>query len=102
MVMQYASLFRVLLFVSVINLTSFNVNAQNYLLPSIGINALPADNDTVCDIPLRLDYDFDNAGFVVSDAVPDFNLFDLNGDSLNLKTACETGKPVLLITCSFT
>ncbi len=102
LIMQYSSIFKASLLILIINLTYINVNAQINLLPSIGIDFLPADNDSVCDIPLRLDYDFDNAGFVVSDAVPDLNLFDLNGDSLNLKTALETGKPVLLITCSFT
>src|SRR5438128_1385262 len=80
----------------------FSVSSQPQLKPSIGLTALPNDGDSVCDIPLRLGGNFDALGFQISDTVPDFTLYEFNGDSLNLKTALQSGKPVLLVTCSYT
>jgi hypothetical protein len=70
-------------------------------LPSIGLNGIPNDTDTVCSIPLYTG-SFSNSGFQNGDTVPDFTLYDINGDSVNLTSALQTGKPALLIAGSYT
>ncbi|PCJ87023.1 MAG: hypothetical protein COA57_05460 [Flavobacteriales bacterium] len=74
--------------------------AQN-LNPSIGIGALPNDADSVCNIPLYLG-DYDSSGLQAGDTAADFTLYDLNGDSLNLATELQKGKPILLVAGSYT
>lgn len=72
------------------------------LLPSIGIEQLPADEDDICDIPLRLDINFAVIGLQNGDAFNDFTFYTIEGDSVNLRATLELGKPVVLITCSYT
>ncbi len=71
------------------------------LLPSIGIGALPADTDSICTITPYLGA-FAASGFHPGDTVPDFTLYDVNGDSVNLATELQAGLPVLLISSSYT
>src|SRR5688500_9836539 len=75
--------------------------AQLNLLPSIGIGALPSDNDPVCYIPWYLG-SFHTSGLQAGDTAYDFTLYNLNGDSLNLKDALSKGRPVLLVNGSYT
>lgn len=75
--------------------------AQPSLLPSIGIGALPSDNDSVCYIPWYLG-SFYTSGLQAGDTAYDFTLYNLNGDSLNLATALNNSRPVLLIAASYT
>ncbi len=80
---------------------SFQLTAQPNLLPSIGIGALPSDNDSVCYIPWYLG-SYYTSGLQAGDTAFDFTLYNLNGDSLNLETALSNGRPVLLIAASYT
>lgn len=80
---------------------NFQLTAQPNLLPSIGIGALPSDNDSVCYIPWYLG-SFYTSGLQAGDTAFDFTLYNLNGDSLNLETALSNGRPVLLIAASYT
>jgi hypothetical protein len=75
--------------------------AQPSLKPHIGQRNIPADTDTICRIPLYLG-GFDASGLDVGDTAYDFTLFDANGDSLNLATVLSQGKPILLISSSYT
>ncbi|MEO5673210.1 MAG: T9SS type A sorting domain-containing protein [Chitinophagales bacterium] len=89
-----------LLLVHLVTVHGFSGSAQPG--PSIGVYSLPGDADLVCTIPLRTGGNFDLLGYQISDTVPDFTMFDINSDSVNLKTALQSGLPVLLITCSYT
>ncbi|MBK5284397.1 MAG: T9SS type A sorting domain-containing protein, partial [Bacteroidia bacterium] len=77
------------------------VTSFGQLHPSIGIGALPNDNDSVCPIPLYTG-SFDNSGYHNGDTVPDFTLYKPNGDSVNLATELQSGTPVLLVTGNYT
>ncbi|BDS11753.1 T9SS type A sorting domain-containing protein [Aureispira anguillae] len=70
--------------------------AQPTLQPSIGIGALPNDNDTICAFP-TFTGNFDAVGYAIGDTVPDFTLYTTNGTPVNLQTVLAQGKPVLLI-----
>ncbi len=79
----------------------FTTAAFGQTQPGIGLNALPADSDSICPIPVYTG-SFDNTGYTVSDTVPDFTLYDLNGTAYNLSTLLQSGTPVLLISSSLT
>ncbi|MCY7409022.1 MAG: T9SS type A sorting domain-containing protein [Chitinophagales bacterium] len=72
------------------------------LLPSIGIDHLPANDEDICDIPLRLGTNFAEMGLQIGDSFSDFTFYTIDGDSVNLKSTLEAGKPVVLITSSYT
>jgi hypothetical protein len=72
------------------------------LLPTIGLDNLPGNSEDICDIPLRLNPNFAFQGVQIGDAFTDFTFFNINGDSVNLEATLELGKPVVLITCSYT
>jgi hypothetical protein len=86
-----------MILVSIVLLVSVSVSAQ--LLPSIGLNAEPADNNPICAEPI-FNGSFSQSGFQKNDFVPDFKLYDLNGDSLVLSQKLQSGRPVLLISSS--
>lgn len=94
--MRLFSIFFALFFILI-----YNIIAQPTLKPSIGLNSLPADADSVCDIPWYLG-SFFTSGLQKNDTAYDFKLYDLNGDSLVLSSALNTKKPVLLIAGSYT
>jgi len=71
------------------------------LLPSIGLNTLPPDTTKICTIPLYQG-SFYASGYQKGDTVPDFKLYNLNGDSMILSNELAGGKPVLLIAGSLT
>ncbi|MES2681247.1 MAG: T9SS type A sorting domain-containing protein [Bacteroidota bacterium] len=85
----------VLLFI----LSLLQVKAQ--LLPSIGLNTIPANSASICAEPFYSG-NFYSSGYQQGAAVPDFKLYSLNGDSLVLSQALAGGKPVLLIAGSLT
>jgi hypothetical protein len=78
-------------------LVSVSLNAQ--LLPSIGLNFEPADSNPICNEPI-FNGSFSQSGFQKNDFVPDFKLYNLNGDSLVLSQKLQSGRPVLLISSS--
>src|SRR6187551_3614807 len=84
-----------------IMLLSIITDAQPVLKPSIGLNALPSDNDNICNEPLFLG-SFFSSGLQAGDTAYDFTLFDMNGDSLHLADLLNQGKPVLLVAGSYT
>jgi hypothetical protein len=71
------------------------------LKPSIGIGPLPADTTSICTIPWYLG-SFSASGLQVGDTAADFTLYDVNGNPFNLGTALASGKPVLLVSASYT
>ena len=79
----------------------FGKFAEGQLLPSIGLNAMPADNASLCNIPWYLG-SFYTSGLSEGSFAHDFKLYDVNGDSLVLSQKLATGKPVLLIAGSLT
>jgi hypothetical protein len=71
------------------------------LLPSLGLNTLPANSATICQAPWYLG-SFYASGIQAGNSVPDFKLYDLNGDSLVLSNELAANKPVALIAGSLT
>jgi len=81
-----------------------NSMAQVTLKPSIGLNSLPGDSTVICYIPTYIDPDgtFDTPGLHVGDTVPDFKLYTVDGDSMQISDLLKDGKPVLLVGGSYT
>ena len=77
------------------------INCFGQLHPSIGIGALPNDNDSVCPIPVYTG-SFNTSGYQEGDTVADFTLYKPNGDSVNLAAELQSGTPVLLVTGNYT
>jgi hypothetical protein len=78
--------------------------AQPVLKPTIGLSALPADNDPVCSIPVYNDPsgDFSASGFFVGDTIPHFQLYDRNGVAYDIAQILSQNKPVLLVAGNLT
>ena len=77
------------------------VMAQPALLPSIGIGALPADSDPICPLPFQTP-PITSCGRPEGEQAADFTLFDVDGNAFNLESALLQGKPVLVISSSYT
>jgi hypothetical protein len=78
------------------------VLAQGPLLqPSIGISSAPSASDSICPIPVYTG-DYDTTGYMQGDTIPDFTLYKLNGDSVNMLAELQAGLPVLLVSGSYT
>ncbi|MDW8393006.1 MAG: T9SS type A sorting domain-containing protein [Chitinophagales bacterium] len=75
---------------------------QGQLLPTIGLHDVPTADDSICDIPLRLQGNFDELGFQEGSPVPDFTFYDIYNNPFTLSAALNLGKPALFITCSYT
>ena len=75
--------------------------AQPDLLPSIGIGALPADNEPICTLPFQTP-PIQNVGRPEGEQAADFTLYDHDGIAFNLESALLLGKPVLMISSSYT
>ncbi|MBK6754110.1 MAG: redoxin domain-containing protein [Flavobacteriales bacterium] len=75
--------------------------AQPVLLPSIGLPALPADSDPICTLPTQTP-PISNVGRPEGEQAADFTLYDINGNVFNLEDALLQGKPVLMISSSYT
>ncbi len=77
------------------------VAGQPILLPSIGIGPLPADTDPVCPIPVQTP-SITSVGRDAGETAADFTLYDLDGNPFNLHDALAIGKPVLMVSASYT
>lgn len=77
------------------------VIAQPTLLPSIGIGALPADSDPICTLPNQTP-SITSCGRPEGEQAADFTLYDKDGNAFNLEDALLLGKPVLMISSSYT
>lgn len=71
------------------------------VLPSIGLNALPADSDSLCDAPWYLG-SFSASGLQVGDTAADFTLYQLDSTPFNLASSLQQGKPALVVAGSYT
>ena len=86
----------------VLYLTLFNfMIIQAQLLPGIGLSHLPAEGDSICPIPIAQGSG-SVPGIMPGNPVPDFKLYTLTGDSVTLSEVLLLGKPVLLISSSYT
>jgi hypothetical protein len=90
---------RILIFLIILKTSA--AFSQPVLLPSIGLNGIPADNDSVCNIPFYTG-SFYTSGLQAGDTAFDFTLYNAGGDSLHLGSALSQGRPVLLIAGSYT
>ncbi|MEO6190277.1 MAG: hypothetical protein ABIO44_07840, partial [Saprospiraceae bacterium] len=79
----------------------FNTQAQFFLKPLIGSNTEANDNNPICIIPNYLG-SFTTSGYHVGDTVNDFTLFDLEHRAYSLSEMLADGKPVVLISSSYT
>lgn len=81
--------------------SSLVAQAQPTLLPSIGIGALPADSDPICTLPFQTP-PIPTCGRPEGESAADFTLYDKDGNAFNLEDALLLGKPVLMISSSYT
>ncbi len=81
-------------------LSSLQITAQS-LKPFIGLNTAPNPEDSMCAIVNYLG-GFGASGYKVGDTVHDFTLYDKDSNPLSLSTRLKAGKPVLLISSSYT
>lgn len=79
----------------------FGVQAQPNLLPSLNTAVLPADSDPICNLPTQTP-PITSCGRPEGEQAADFTLFDINGAAFNLEDALLQGKPVLMISSSYT
>jgi len=77
------------------------LSAQPNLLPSIGIGSLPGDSDPICNLPVQTP-PIASCGRPEGELAADFTLYDLDGNAFNLEAALLAGKPVLMISSSYT
>lgn len=82
-------------------LISISVQSQIVLKPHIGLNSRPEDSDTMCYFEPYTG-GFNTTGYQQGDTLNDFTLFNYNGDTLNLRRELMKGKPVVLVSCSYT
>lgn len=75
--------------------------AQPTLLPSLNTGILPADSDPICTLPAQTP-PINTCGRPENEQAADFTLFDINGSAFNLEDALLQGKPVLVISSSYT
>jgi hypothetical protein len=81
-------------------LISFNLHAQT-LKPFIGLIAPPNKSDKMCVIQNYLG-SFETSGYHVGDTVNDFRIYNLDFQALSLSESLKKGKPILLISSSYT
>ncbi|MFN0275004.1 MAG: T9SS type A sorting domain-containing protein [Chitinophagales bacterium] len=77
--------------------------AQTVILgPFIGEESLPPDNELICNIPIYPEVDVDLEGYTEGDLIPDFQLYDTNGEAYRASEILSDGKPALFISCNYT
>jgi len=69
--------------------------------PGIGLNALPEDNEPICNIP-TVSSNPNGSGPQVGEMVQDFRLYEIDGTEHLLSEELSDGVPVLLISASLT
>ena len=88
-------------FIVVFASTLLCIQPKAQLKPFIGLNQLPQANDLICPIPNYLG-SFTDSGYHKGDTVHDFNLYNKDSEPWRLSEFLKTGKPVLLISSSYT
>jgi len=82
---------------------TFSLFAQPQLKPSIGLAALPNDNDAICNIVCSpSSWNFNTEGFLVGDTIPQFQFYTLTGTPYDAQSLLNTGKPLCIVAGSFT
>lgn len=71
------------------------------LQPHFGSQTTYATNDPICPIVSFLG-DFDTSGYAAGEIVHDFTLYNKDGDAFNLESKLLEGKPLMLMTGSYT
>ena len=71
------------------------------LLPSITSSTIPGDQEEI-GTASDVGWDFYYNGIAEGELIPDFTLFDVNGNRLNMAEKLAEGKPVVLIAGSYT
>ena len=97
---MYIHHFNKIILLSFFFILSFNYS-QVQLKPSIGIGALPNDNDSVCLIVPRAQGN-PWSPITPGDTMADFTLYDINGNSITLSDVLNTGKRALIVSGSYT
>ncbi|MBK8956773.1 MAG: T9SS type A sorting domain-containing protein [Saprospiraceae bacterium] len=92
---------RHLLISSMILCFLWNLSGQAFLKPFIGLTSRPLFSDSICEIQNYLG-NFENSGYRYLDTAHDFQLYDINGGYFRLSEMLDKGKPVLLISSSYT
>ncbi len=79
------------------------LTAQVRLKENISSGKLPADTSRICTFQSYQDASnkYVKSGFHILDTVPDFTLFDTAGKPVRLSQVCAEGKPILLISGSY-
>ncbi len=72
------------------------------LKPFIGQSVKPQDTDLICEIPFAPDNSFKSYGYQIGDTIPDFTLYTLDDKEFNIKNELSKGKPILIVTGSYT
>jgi len=89
-------------FIAIFIIFSFaNRSLSQSLKPFIGQNSIPKLNDSICQISNYLG-SFDDSGYQLGDTVNDFQLYAKDFTSYKLSELLQKGKPVLLISASYT
>ena len=65
---------------------------------------MPNDADSVCDIPIYIGPtgNYQTVGYHIGDTVPDFTLYQMDSTPFTLSNTMADGKPVLLVSASYT
>jgi len=75
--------------------------SQIQLKPSIGIGAVPSNNTPICTIPVYTG-NFYSSGIQEGDTIADFTLYTVNNTPINMGQELAEGKPILLVSGSYT
>lgn len=75
--------------------------AQPTLLPSIGVGSLPTDGEPICTLPVQTP-PITSCGRPEGESAADFTVYDKDGNAFHLEDALLLGKPVLMISGSYT
>lgn len=88
------------LFLAIVTWNMSQLSAQVILGPTINAPGLPSADELICDIPLELEVEIED-GPLEGDLVNDFTLYDTEGNQAVLSEVLALGKPVLLISASY-
>ncbi len=87
---------------TLVALLSFHIaHAQPVLLPTLGVAAEPGENDAICTLPHHTP-DIWTVGPPAGSTAADFQLYDLDGNAFHLANTLAQGKPVLMMSGSYT
>ncbi len=78
--------------------------AQVELGPHIGVDDLPDNTDVICGYPIpdSPDMTFNSYPFFAGETIPDFTLYDLDDNAMNMATLLDEGKPIVIVALNFT